>query len=242
MIVDNVKSQVKAHEWLKRYQHPGTLNIVTGYFTVGALAHLAALLNDHIHAFNIVLGDIVHTQQPQERPLDLLNENITVEAALQLSVVAKQAAAFLQQANVQVKTLEPNFCHAKVYLFHHASNAPFDHYFLTGSSNLTEAGIGLKPTQNVELNIGGQGTDSDYNELKAWFEALWTCPQAHDDKLVDGQRIPFKTYLLREIENLNCLAGKYWRAAPIPILIAKSDGWKIPLFIKTCMNFSAREP
>ena len=202
MIIDNVNSQMKAHEWLQRYQQPGTLDVVTGYFTVGALAYLADLLNDHIQAFKIVLGDIVHTEQAQERPLDLLNENISVEAALQLSTTAKRAAAFLRQAKVLVKTLEPNFCHAKAYLFHHDSNLPVDHYFLTGSSNLTEAGIGLKATQNVELNIGGQGTDSDYKELKTWFETLWSCPQAHDDKLADGKRIPFKTYLLREIEKL----------------------------------------
>ena len=166
------------------------------------MAYVAELLSDHIKTFNIIVGDITHTEQAQERPLDLLNENISVEAALQLSTTAKRAAAFLRQAKVLVKTLEPNFCHAKVYLFHHDSNLPVDHYFLTGSSNLTEAGIGLKTTQNVELNIAGQGTDADYNELKAWFKALWTCPQAHDDKLADGKRIPFKTYLLREIEKL----------------------------------------
>jgi len=202
MIVDNVKSELKTYEWLEQYQKPETLNVVTGYFTVGALAYLASLLNEHIREFNFVLGDIVHTQEKQERPLDLLNENITVEFALHLSVSAKQAVAFLQQHNVTIKTLEPNFCHAKVYLFQHASDSITDHFFLTGSSNLTEAGIGLKPTYNVELNIGGQGSASDYENLNAWFKTLWTCPQAHDDKLVDGQKIPFKQYLISEIEKL----------------------------------------
>lgn len=203
MLVDNhAESELKTYQWLGQYQQPGSLNVVTGYFTVGALAYLASLLNEHIHEFRFVLGDIVYTQEQQERPLDLLNENITIDAALHLSTAAKRSVAFLQQDNVQLKTLEPNFCHAKVYLFHHASNRTPDHFFLTGSSNLTEAGIGLKATHNVELNVGGQGSEPNYKDLHAWFKALWSCPQAHDDKLVDGQKIPFKTYLINEIRRL----------------------------------------
>lgn len=203
MLVDNqAKSELKTYEWLQQYRQPGNLNVVTGYFTVGALAYLASLLHEHIHEFRFVLGDIVHTQEQQERPLDLLNENIAIDAALHLRTAAKRSAAFLQQENVQIKTLEPNFCHAKVYLFHHASNRTPAHYFLTGSSNLTEAGIGLKATNNVELNVGGQGSEPNYKDLQTWFEALWSCPQAHDDKLVAGQKIPFKTYLINEIRKL----------------------------------------
>lgn len=203
MLVDNhAESEFRTYEWLEQYQESGSVHIVTGYFTVGALAYFASLLNHHITQFQFVLGDIVHTQEQQERPLDLLNENITIEAALHLSTAAKQSVAFLQQDNVQIKTLEPNFCHAKVYLFHHASNRTPDHYFLTGSSNLTEAGIGLKPTHNVELNVGGQGSEPNYRDLRTWFKSLWSCPQAHDDKLVDGQHIPFKDYLIHEIQKL----------------------------------------
>ena len=203
MLVDNhAKSEFRTHEWLEQYQQPGNLNVVTGYFTVGALAYLALLLKDHIGEFKFVLGDIVHTQEQHERPLDILNENITIDAALRLTTAARQSVTFLQQNNVQLKTLEPNFCHAKVYLFHHASNRTPDHYFLTGSSNLTEAGIGLKPTHNVELNVGGQGSEPNYRDLHSWFKALWSCPQAHDDKLVDGETIPFKDYLINEIQKL----------------------------------------
>jgi len=66
-----------------------------------------------------------------------------------------------------------------------------------GSSNLTEAGIGFKSTNNVELNIIGQGTQSDYNELKEWFENLWSSEKAHGNKTVDGKKVDFKQYLIK---------------------------------------------
>jgi hypothetical protein len=38
-------------------------------------------------------------------------------------------------------------------------------YFISGSSNLTEAGIGLKHTNNIELNIAETGNNNQYKEL-----------------------------------------------------------------------------
>ncbi len=48
-------------------------------------------------------------------------------------------------------------------------------YYLTGSSNLTDAGLGLKPTSNVELTIGDSvnKANSDYKEVCHWFEDIW---------------------------------------------------------------------
>jgi hypothetical protein len=40
-----------------------------------------------------------------------------IEAALKLSSVAKEAVEFLKQKKVAAKTLEPNFCHAKIISF-----------------------------------------------------------------------------------------------------------------------------
>ena len=49
-------------------------------------------------------------------------------------------------------------------------------------SNLTEAGIGLKHTNNIELNIAETGNNNQYKEL-VWFDSLWARPQAHKEKL-----------------------------------------------------------
>ena len=207
MLLDNENDNFKVHEWITKYTAEGKMDIVTGYFTVGALDYLSEQMNDKIAAFRMVLGDIVNFDATQEKALDLLNENITIDAAFKLSKVAKSAVNFLKQDKVKAKTLEPNFCHAKAYIFDYKERDPRSDYFITGSSNLTEAGIGKKHTSNIELNIAGFGSEPQYKELKGWFEELWIRPQAHEKKtLVDenGKKEykDFKQYLIEEIEKI----------------------------------------
>ena len=207
MILDNENENKKVHEWISQYTEAGKLDIVTGYFTIGALAYLSRQVNEKISDFRLVLGDIVNVDIEDNRPLDLLNENISIEASLKLSSVAQEAVNFLKQNKVIAKTLEPNFCHAKNYLFNPSENDDRKKYFISGSSNLTEAGIGLKTTNNVELNIAETGNNNQYKELVSWFENLWVRPQAHKDKTIihnDGTKIKvdFKEYLIHEIEKI----------------------------------------
>jgi len=206
MLIDNENKNLKVHEWITKYTEEGTLDIVTGYFTVGALAYLSRSSQDKIEAYKFILGDIVNVNDVNDRALDLMNENITVEAALKLSTLAKEAVSFLKRENVEAKTLEPNFCHAKAYL-HTAKNDDRLNYFVSGSSNLTEAGVGLKITNNVELNIAKTGNNSQYKELVSWFETLWNKPQAHKSKTLKDEKgkiytKPFKQYLIEEIERI----------------------------------------
>ena len=207
MIIDNENENLKVHEWISKYTQTGKLSIVTGYFTVGALTYLSNTTKEKINEYKFILGDIVNFDFEKDRTLDLLNEDINIDASLKLSKVAKEAVAFLELEKVAAKTLEPNFCHAKVYLYKHNDRDPQKDYYISGSSNLTEAGFGLKVTNNVELNIGSFGSDPQYNELIKWFESLWLRPQAHDYKtIVDGNggvnRIPFKQYLIDEIKKI----------------------------------------
>jgi ERCC4-related helicase len=200
MLIDNEIRKV--HEWFTRYTKSGNLDTVTGYFTVGALSFIARQIKDRIHKFRFVLGGLASSDILQERPIDLLNDNHTANSAFGLNQTAREATDFIRQQNVEIKTLEPNFCHAKVYLFECDSKEAPDCWFVTGSSNLTEAGIGLKKTHNVELNAVGQGTDSDYRELREWFDKLWIKPQAKSIKTINGQKIDYKEYLISEINKI----------------------------------------
>jgi len=207
MILDNENENLKVHEWISKYTEEGKLDIVTGYFTIGALSFLSKSVNDKIDGFRLVLGDIVSLDIEENRPLDLLNENISIEAALKLNSVSQECVKFLKQEKVIAKTLEPNFCHAKSYLFNPSEKDDRNKYFISGSSNLTEAGVGLKHTNNIELNIAETGNNNQYNELIKWFESLWARPQAHDYKtVIDGNgginKIPFKQYLIDEIKKI----------------------------------------
>jgi hypothetical protein len=207
MILDNENSNLKVYEWIVKYTEEGTVDIITGYFTIGALAYISQQINHKIAKFRLVLGDIVNLDLVENRPLDLLNENITIEAALNLSRLAKEAVAFLKQDKVKAKTLEPNFCHAKCYLFNPSKNDDRNKYFISGSSNLTEAGIGLKHTNNLELNIAETGNNNQYKELVKWFTELWNKPQAHQEKTIifkdsSRKKVNFKQYLIKEIEKI----------------------------------------
>jgi ERCC4-related helicase len=207
MILDNENDNLKVYEWIARYTQTGSLSIVTGYFTVAALAFLSKTTRDKINEYRFILGDIVNFDSDKDRALDLLNENINIEASLKLSQLAKEAVSFLELEKVAAKTLEPNFCHAKVYLYKNSEKDPQRDYYISGSSNLTEAGTGLKKTNNVELNIASFGSDPQYNELIDWFNQLWKKPQAHAHKTIiaEGgktQKVPFKEYLIDEIKKI----------------------------------------
>ena len=206
MILDNKNNNKKVYEWLNEYTEEGKMDVVTGYFTIGALAYFSQQVNKKIKNFRFVLGDIVNIDHLEDRTIDLLNENITVEAALQLSKVAQEAVNFLKQEKVEAKTLEPNFCHAKVYLFNSENDIRYS-YFITGSSNLTEAGIGLKQTNNIELNIAEWSENNQYQELIKWFDDLWKGKYAHINKTIVDEKgketkKPFKEYLIEAIEKI----------------------------------------
>ncbi|HPH86710.1 MAG TPA: hypothetical protein PLC48_14680, partial [Ferruginibacter sp.] len=130
MILDNQNEHLKVHEWITKYSQSGNLSVVTGYFTVGALAYLSKTTRNKIDEFRFILGDIVNFDAEKDRVLDLLNEDISVEVSLQLNSLAKEAVSFLQLEKVQAKTLEPNFCHAKVYLYKHNENDPQKDYYI----------------------------------------------------------------------------------------------------------------
>ncbi|MDI6791816.1 MAG: hypothetical protein QME81_02950 [bacterium] len=56
MLLDNENKNLKVHEWIAKYTEEGHLNIVTGYFTVGALAYLSRAVNEKIKSYRFVLG------------------------------------------------------------------------------------------------------------------------------------------------------------------------------------------
>jgi hypothetical protein len=200
MLYDNSTREKWVATWILEQTKTGRLDVTSGYFTVGILSFISRELNQKIENFRFVLGDIVANDQDKENPINLLTETITVDAALQLNQLAREAVAFLRQENVKVRTVEPNFCHAKTILFRTLRQP--DSYFVTGSSNLTEAGLGLQHTSNIELNVAGQGSAADYLEICRWFDQLWERDQTQDFKTVDGKKIPFKTYLIQQIEGI----------------------------------------
>lgn len=72
MILDNKNENQKVYEWLNDYTESGKMDIVTGYFTVGALAYLSRQINEKINEFRMILGDIVNIDMIQDRSIKQL--------------------------------------------------------------------------------------------------------------------------------------------------------------------------
>jgi superfamily II DNA/RNA helicase len=79
----------------------------------------------------------------------------------------------LINGRIEVRAHKTKTLHAKFYLFlpkEHSENS--DGWVIMGSSNLTQAGLGIKQAPNYELNIALKDFD-DVNFLNGEFETLW---------------------------------------------------------------------
>lgn len=186
----------------KQSGQTGKLDIVTGYFTIRALSKLHRELPAE-DVFRIVSSEMVREEKQTDDIKDLLNGDFTIDSTLQLDQYAQEAKAFLERNTVQIRAIANAFCHAKVYLFKN-SIAQNNGYYLTGSSNLTDAGLGLKRTSNVELTIGDSvnKANPDYKEVCHWFEDIWKTAKEKIQDPTDPNAglISVKDYFIRMIE------------------------------------------
>lgn len=204
MLIDNKTKNdddfTTVFQLLEQLTEKGKLDVVSGYFSFTALALIYDKLKK-VEQFRMVLGDIIEDKQIAARRINLLSEDVSVDSALKLSKEAQKAVDFLKQEIVEVKTVEPNFCHAKTYIYTDGQNKIQKSYSLIGSSNVTMAGLGLKVTSNVELNTATIGSNNDFKDLVKWFSSLWNNPNSKEKITVDGQVKIYKEYLIESIEN-----------------------------------------
>ena len=127
----------KVFDFIKNFIEHGELDLVTGYFSVNALA----LMQDEINCaekFRLILGNLMQDDAQVNKIIDLLNGNAGIDNTLSLGSSAKKAVAFLQQDKVFVKNIQRNFCHAKAYIY--SDKDTRKSFQIIGSSNLTDAG------------------------------------------------------------------------------------------------------
>ena len=214
MIIDNKqsygtnKSIKTVWDCISNYSNPnervGKMDIVTGFFSLAALHILYTELSKG-NKYRIVLGDIQDMSRDEDflkRAINLLQGDSALEDAFQLSKYAKNALAFLKQQSVEVRTINKAFCHAKSYSFEDNKDAAHD-YAIMGSSNLTEAGLGIKASSNVELNLVETGRENaTVKELKAWFKDLWENVASTKIELPDKKTENAKEYLIEQIQQI----------------------------------------
>ncbi len=188
----------------KSSEQVGNMDIVTGYFTIRALSKLYHELPEE-DVFRIVSSEMVMQEEDKNHIIDLLNGDMGIETTLSLDEYARDAKAFLQRNSVQVKAIVNAFCHAKAYMFKN-NNPKNDSFYLTGSSNLTDAGLGLKTTSNIELTMGDpvKLSDKDYKEVCSWFEDMWKMAAdkiPSDSTNPKSEKICVKDYFIKKIDD-----------------------------------------
>lgn len=187
----------------KKSGQTGDLDIVTGYFTIYTLSKLYEEMPEE-NNYRIISSEMVGDDYKKDLIVNLLSDDMDISSMGNLDKHARQAIAFLERENVQMRAEIPDFCHAKAYLFKN-SNPHNQGYYVTGSSNLTPAGIGLKKVPNVELNIAENcnRSNNDYSELRKWYEEVWSAARTEvpeDSENKKSPKIPVKQYFIRKIK------------------------------------------
>ncbi len=215
MLIDNKKTRfgngsdiVTVWDFIKAYaadpMQKGKFDLVTGYFTLRALSKLYHEIPEEVE-YRLLSSELLKEENDEKHVIDLLRGDEGVCSTFELEQYVKDAKAFLQRDTVQCKAITNAFCHAKVYLYE-PTHKLIKGFFLTGSSNLTDSGLGLRPSSNVELMMAktADNSDADYRELSKWFNEIWsnasdTLPL--DRKMSNGPSISVKEYFIRQIDD-----------------------------------------
>jgi superfamily II DNA or RNA helicase len=182
---------------------------LVGYFRTSGYFKVRAFL-DNIPRIRILVGINVDQlikkyhdrgqyflDNPEETKADFLQEMIqNIQDADYDEVTEKGIIQFIEDlttGKIELRAHPQKKIHAKVYIFR---SATFNEYapceVITGSSNLTDAGLGANPESNYEFNVSLR----DYEDVKfatGEFERLWdeSVPILH----AEAQALKNKTYL-----------------------------------------------
>lgn len=182
----------------------GKFDIVTGYFTLRALSKLYHEIPEEVE-YRLLSSELLKDENDEKNIIDLLRGDEGFGTTFKLEQYVRDAKAFLMRESVHCKAITNAFCHAKVYLYE-PTDRRIKGFFLSGSSNLTDSGLGLRPSSNVELTIGKTAdlSDSDYRELRTWFEEIWATASESlpiDHTNPKSERISVKEYFIRQIDD-----------------------------------------
>ena len=157
------------------------LSVVSAYFTIYAYDALKDCL-DRIDHLDFLFGEpsFVNRLDPsktEKKSFIIDADGLELANKLQQKRVAKECADWIER-KVDIKTIkQSNLLHGKMY---YVATAGVEEAIL-GSSNFTVRGLGLgNGNNNIELNLIVDG-NRDRQELKQWFDELWSHPNLVKD-------------------------------------------------------------
>jgi SNF2 family DNA or RNA helicase len=194
---DNHTRGTVAEFLTEKIRHGSRLSVVSAYFTIYAYDALKAGL-DRIEHLDFLFGEpsFVNQLDPSKTEQKSFKiddaKGLKLANKLQQKRVARECADWIEQ-KVNIKTVkQSNLLHGKMY---HVATAGVEDAIL-GSSNFTVRGLGLGTAgNNIELNLIVDG-NRDRQELKQWFDDLWS-----NETLVKDVKQDVLNYLEQLYEN-----------------------------------------
>lgn len=150
------------------------LSVVSAYFTIFAYYELHKQL-DSIKSMRFLFGEptFVNSFETDIRNYKIEDDSIVISPTEKFSQrrVASKCAEWIKE-KVEIKSIvKPNFLHVKMYYI----DADSREYpkGISGSSNFTTSGLGLKKeANNIELNTIVD-SNRQIHEMKDWFDSIW---------------------------------------------------------------------
>ncbi len=176
LIRDN-KDYGSVGEFLRDVVKEGSeLSVVSAYFTIFAYYGLHEQL-DTIKSMKFLFGEptFVTSDNVDVRNYKIEDESIVINPTEKFGQkrIASKCADWIRN-KVEIKSIvKPNFLHGKMYYTERHIQDISEVKAISGSSNFTTSGLGLKDkANNIELNLI---VDSDHqkDELKGWFDKIW---------------------------------------------------------------------
>ncbi len=164
-------------DFLKSVVKEGSeLSIVSAYFTIFAYYALHEQL-DSIKSLKFLFGEptFVKSFDADSRCYKIEDDSIVISPNEKFSQkqIASKCAEWLRNKAEIKSIVKPNFLHGKMYYVHRQIQDIKEVKAISGSSNFTTSGLGLKKeANNIELNLIVD-SDRQKEELKGWFDTIW---------------------------------------------------------------------
>ena len=210
MLIDNKRfssSNGTVWDYLDKNCKNGQFKSVSGYYTIFALQKLLPKFRQ-MHKVNLILGNIVGGDKDQAMLGSKINSkdheenNFNLNQSFEYLNELQPLLELLESDKVGIRTVDPNFCHSKLYLYR--DQDPKLSFSISGSSNLTPNGLGIFDSSNVELNhVFESESNHDLIELDKWFQDLWQYAKDNKQEEIDKIKQFYKpNYTPEEIYKL----------------------------------------
>ena len=208
MLIDNKKfsnNNPTVIKYLEDNLQNGDFKLVSGYYTIATLQKLLPKFSQ-LNSTKLILGKLSgfpnQTNTPNHNKKSTESSNFNLQQCFEYLVGLEGILEYLESNKANIKSVDPDFCHAKCYIY---TDADAKHSFaISGSSNLTPSGLGMYPSSNVELNHVFQGgIDHNYNELNNWYDSLWNSAKNNKQEVINEIKNYYKTdYTPEEVYQL----------------------------------------